>query len=244
MFALGFTMEELMFPENYQSNVLFNIEVDCFINKLDQVTSTYENHDQIVIDDDEDDDWFTIKQLNSKISSSDDNFNSLNDQTLLLLTVNSDSYHFGQIKSALEHDDSMASNSSIHIVQEKSVDSSSNDLSTRTSSTAATTMINQQQNKYLMFKSTSSLSFSTQSSTSVTSTSADEMSPQSSHGRRRRKRTIFSAADIEYLKDAFIQNPKPSQQDIAVLSEQLGHDSYVIRVWFYNKRQASKKRII
>lgn len=31
------------------------------------------------------------------------------------------------------------------------------------------------------------------------------------------------------------------EQDIALLSEQLGHDSYVIRVWFYNKRQASKK---
>ncbi len=33
------------------------------------------------------------------------------------------------------------------------------------------------------------------------------------------------------------------EQDIAILSEQLGHDSYVIRVWFYNKRQATKKRI-
>jgi len=31
------------------------------------------------------------------------------------------------------------------------------------------------------------------------------------------------------------------EQDIALLSEQLGYDSYVIRVWFYNKRQASKK---
>ena len=83
--------------------------------------------------------------------------------------------------------------------------------------------------------------------------------------RRRRKRTIFTATDIEHLKDAFTQNPKPSrkyhsvlplpfwwlyscpfillEQDIAVLSEQLGHDSYVIRVWFYNKRQASKKRM-
>ena len=74
---------------------------------------------------------------------------------------------------------------------------------------------------------------------------------------RRRKRTIFSIADIEHLKEAFIQNPKPSrkisfsnfvskvpfvlEQDISILSEQLGHDSYVIRVWFYNKRQATKK---
>jgi hypothetical protein len=30
--------------------------------------------------------------------------------------------------------------------------------------------------------------------------------------RRRRKRTIFSAADIEHLKEAFIQNPKPNRK--------------------------------
>ena len=92
-------------------------------------------------------------------------------------------------------------------------------------------------------------------------------SPSMIH-RRRRKRTIFTAADIDHLKQAFAQNPKPSrrrfmflplltvierelslnfslfflEQDIAILSDHLGHDSYVIRVWFYNKRQASKKR--
>jgi len=96
-------------------------------------------------------------------------------------------------------------------------------------------------------KSTSSLSFSTQSSTSMTSSSADEMSLNSNdlneisiihhstdsvqklpyhhkrnsnasdnllnmNSRRRRKRTIFSAADIEHLKEAFIQNPKPNRK--------------------------------
>lgn len=30
--------------------------------------------------------------------------------------------------------------------------------------------------------------------------------------RRRRKRTIFSAADIEHLREAFIQNPKPNRK--------------------------------
>lgn len=30
--------------------------------------------------------------------------------------------------------------------------------------------------------------------------------------RRRRKRTIFTAADIEHLKEAFAQNPKPSRK--------------------------------
>lgn len=33
--------------------------------------------------------------------------------------------------------------------------------------------------------------------------------------RRRRKRTIFSAADIEHLKVAFIQNPKPTRKSFA-----------------------------
>ena len=141
----------------------------------------------------------------------------------------------------------------------------------------------EQMTKHLMSKSTSSLSFGTQSSTSMTNSSADdsndlnEISIIHHHSteslpnhhndkifkisnRRRRKRTIFTAADIEHLKEAFIQNPKPTrkyfhkylhaikilrllEQDIAILSEQLGHDSYVIRVWFYNKRQATKKRI-
>lgn len=99
-----------------------------------------------------------------------------------------------------------------------------------------------------MSKSTSSLSFCTQSSTSTTSSSADDMSLNSndlneisiihhstdsvqkfshhhknntsisdnalniSSSRRRRKRTIFSAVDIEHLKEAFIQNPKPNRK--------------------------------
>ena len=153
--------------------------------------------------------------------------------------------------------------------------------------------IAEQTSRHLTSKSTSSLSFRTQSSTSMTNSSIDEISVHSndlnetsfthhstdslqkfSHhhryddhslkisNRRRRKRTIFTSADIEYLKEAFLQNPKPSrndlfdhiyplsnkfirflEQDIAILSDQLGHDSYVIRVWFYNKRQATKKRM-
>ncbi len=113
-----------------------------------------------------------------------------------------------------------------------------------------TNMITQQQqqsNRHRMSKSTSSLSFSTQSSQSLMSSSAGEMSPNSidlneiaiidhsmesirklSHhhknnsiiiddpsnfsSRRRRKRTIFSAADIEHLKEAFIENPKPNRK--------------------------------
>jgi hypothetical protein len=99
-----------------------------------------------------------------------------------------------------------------------------------------------------MSKSISSLSFCTQSSASMTNSSADEISSNSNDlneisithhstesirkschhhhkhnnstsdsslnvsNRRRRKRTIFSAADIEHLKEAFIQNPKPSRK--------------------------------
>lgn len=33
----------------------------------------------------------------------------------------------------------------------------------------------------------------------------------SNSSRRRRKRTIFTANDIEHLKEAFIQNPKPNR---------------------------------
>lgn len=109
-------------------------------------------------------------------------------------------------------------------------------------------MTQQQSTKHMMSKSMSSLSFSTQSSQSLTSSSAGDMSPNSndlneigiihystesiqklSHyhknknnigdddssnfsGRRRRKRTIFSTADIEHLKEAFIENPKPSRK--------------------------------
>ncbi len=79
-----------------------------------------------------------------------------------------------------------------------------------------------------MSKSTSSLSFGTQSSTSMTNSSADDSNDLNesfqnlSHhrndkmfkisNRRRRKRTIFTATDIEYLKEAFIQNPKPTRK--------------------------------
>jgi hypothetical protein len=36
--------------------------------------------------------------------------------------------------------------------------------------------------------------------------------PSNFSSRRRRKRTIFSAADIEHLKEAFIENPKPNRK--------------------------------
>ncbi|CAF4504850.1 unnamed protein product [Rotaria socialis] len=334
MFKLGFSMEELMFPENYQSNLLIHIESNCLREKLRKISSTFDYHESMIIDnknDDDDDDWFTIKQLNPEISL---NSNSLiNDQTLSVFDVFSDNCHFDQVKSMFEFDGSMATlllpNLSVtksKILQNKlcevSVNYKANQLihdknnallssdtipiisssspCSQRQSTTTTTITQQQSNKYTMSKSTSALSFCTQSSTSMTSSSADEISSNSNDvselttihhptesmrqlsdhykynrstsddslnlsSRRRRKRTIFSAADIEHLKDAFIQNPKPSrnyfntfffsdyynnikqllfvsEQDIAVLSDQLGHDSYVIRVWFYNKRQATKKR--
>ncbi|CAF0857465.1 unnamed protein product [Adineta steineri] len=278
MLNLGFTIEELMFPENYQSNILFNKESDCLIDKFDEISSTYENQEKILIDED---DWFTIKQLNPNLSSSDNNINLLNDQTLSLTDVHSNNCNFGQVELDSTITALFLPNLSIKVSRDKN---NSSTLSTTSPPScdqlllnSTNTMTQYQSKKQMMSKSTSSLSFSTQSSTSMASSSTDDMSPNSndlneiaiihhstesipklsyhhktshsinddssnfSSGRRRRKRTIFSAADIEYLKEAFIQNPKPSQQDIAILSEQLGHDSYVIRVWFYNKRQATKK---
>ncbi|CAF2075247.1 unnamed protein product [Rotaria magnacalcarata] len=291
MLKLGFSMEELMFPENYQSNLLIHFESNCLREKLRQISSTYDYQESMIVDnknDDDDDDWFTIKQLNPEISL---NSNSLiNDQTLSVIDIFSDNCHLGQVKSMFEFDRSIGTlllpNLANQLIHDKNNALLSSDTIPIVSSfspcdqrqSATTTTITQQQsNKYTMSKSTSSLSFCTQSSTSMISSSADEISSNSNDvnelttihhatesmrqlsdhykhnrttsddslnlsSRRRRKRTIFSAADIEHLKDSFIQNPKPSQQDIAVLSDQLGHDSYVIRVWFYNKRQATKKR--
>ncbi|CAF3938487.1 unnamed protein product [Rotaria sp. Silwood2] len=263
-------------------------------NKLGKMSPIYDYQEQITLDDD---DWFTIKQLNPETLSdnNNNNMNLVNDQTLSVFDILSDNCYIGEVKSMTELDGTITAlflpNLSIQVARDKNntsltpetvpIISSTSPCDQRLLTTTTTTTITQQRQqqpkKHMMSKSTSSLSFSTHSSTSMTSSSADEMSSNSndlneivtihhatesmqqlSHhlknnrsisddslntsNRRRRKRTIFSAADIEHLKEAFIQNPKPSQQDIAILSEQLGHDSYVIRVWFYNKRQATKKR--
>jgi hypothetical protein len=100
--------------------------------------------------------------------------------------------------------------------------------------TNSTILQQEQITKHRMSKSTSSLSFGTQSSTSMTNSSAEDSNDLNeisiihhstesfkklSHhhndkifNRRRRKRTIFTAADIEHLKEAFIQNPKPTRK--------------------------------
>ncbi|CAF0977960.1 unnamed protein product [Rotaria sordida] len=303
MLKLGFTMEELMFPENYQSNFLFNIESNCLLDRLIKMSPVYDYQEPITIDDDDDDDdWFTIKQLNPETLSNNNTMSLINDQTLPVFDIFSDNSYLSQVKSMVELDSTitalllpnLSDHRSIQVAHDKNNTSltsdavpiisspSPGDQRLLTTTTATTTTITQQKpqqrsNKHMMSKSTSSLSFCTHSSTSITNSSADEMNSNSNDlnditsihhstesvqqlsyyhknnkstsddslnigNRRRRKRTIFSAADIEHLKEAFIQNPKPSQQDIAILSEQLGHDSYVIRVWFYNKRQATKKR--
>lgn len=106
-----------------------------------------------------------------------------------------------------------------------------------------------------MPKSSSSLSFCTQSSASMTNSSTDDLSLNSNDlneisvihhstdsvqklfhhhhkrnsstsdnlinisSRSRRKRTIFTPADIEHLKEAFIQNPKPSRKYLSIFSK-------------------------
>lgn len=131
-------------------------------------------------------------------------------------------------------------------------------LRNRLLKTTSTTTLPEQTNKHLTSKSTSSLSFRTQSSTSMTNSSIDEISVHSndftetsfthhstdslqkfSHHhkdqslkighRRRRKRTIFTSADIEYLKEAFLQNPKPSRN---YLSLETPHLSIEIILFF------------
>lgn len=55
--------------------------------------------------------------------------------------------------------------------------------------------------------------------------------------RKRKRRTSFTPAALDYLIDYFDKTPHPSGQAMSQLSEQLNYDREVIRVWFCNRRQ-------
>ncbi|CAF0936092.1 unnamed protein product [Didymodactylos carnosus] len=59
--------------------------------------------------------------------------------------------------------------------------------------------------------------------------------------RNSRKRTKFTATDLDLLNIAFGNNPMPTRADITILSEKLNYPRYVIQVWYYNKRQSLKR---
>ena len=60
-------------------------------------------------------------------------------------------------------------------------------------------------------------------------------------GRRRKKRTSIETNIRVSLERAFMHNPKPTSEEIMILSETLGMEKEVVRVWFCNRRQKEKR---
>ncbi|XP_065333146.1 POU domain, class 2, transcription factor 2-like isoform X2 [Cloeon dipterum] len=60
-------------------------------------------------------------------------------------------------------------------------------------------------------------------------------------GRRRKKRTSIETSVRVALEKAFMQNPKPTSEEIAMLAESLCMEKEVVRVWFCNRRQKEKR---
>ncbi|XP_026314712.1 protein nubbin-like [Hyposmocoma kahamanoa] len=58
-------------------------------------------------------------------------------------------------------------------------------------------------------------------------------------GRRRKKRTSIESGVRVALEKAFMQNPKPTSEEIAALADALCMEKEVVRVWFCNRRQKS-----
>jgi class 2 POU domain transcription factor len=54
-------------------------------------------------------------------------------------------------------------------------------------------------------------------------------------GRRRKKRTSIETTVRVALEKAFIQNPKPTSEEISMLAEKMTMEKEVVRVWFCNR---------
>lgn len=54
-------------------------------------------------------------------------------------------------------------------------------------------------------------------------------------GRRRKKRTSIETSVRVALEKAFLQNPKPTSEEISLLADSLGMEKEVVRVWFCNR---------
>lgn len=59
--------------------------------------------------------------------------------------------------------------------------------------------------------------------------------------RRRKKRTSIENNTKCTLERNFLNNQKPSSEEIALIAENLGMDREVVRVWFCNRRQKQKR---
>ncbi|CAH1114282.1 unnamed protein product [Psylliodes chrysocephalus] len=60
-------------------------------------------------------------------------------------------------------------------------------------------------------------------------------------GRRRKKRTSIETSVRVALEKAFMQNPKPTSEEITMLADGLCMEKEVVRVWFCNRRQKEKR---
>ncbi|XP_066146871.1 POU domain protein 2-like isoform X2 [Euwallacea fornicatus] len=60
-------------------------------------------------------------------------------------------------------------------------------------------------------------------------------------GRRRKKRTSIETSVRVALEKAFLQNPKPTSEEISMLADGLCMEKEVVRVWFCNRRQKEKR---
>ncbi|XP_075460249.1 POU domain, class 2, transcription factor 3 isoform X2 [Ascaphus truei] len=60
-------------------------------------------------------------------------------------------------------------------------------------------------------------------------------------GRKRKKRTSIETNIRLTLEKRFQDNPKPSSEEITMISEQLTMEKEVVRVWFCNRRQKEKR---
>ena len=54
-------------------------------------------------------------------------------------------------------------------------------------------------------------------------------------GRRRKKRTSIETSVRVALERAFLQNPKPTSEEITMLADSLSMEKEVVRVWFCNR---------
>nr|1E3O_C Chain C, OCTAMER-BINDING TRANSCRIPTION FACTOR 1 [Homo sapiens] len=59
--------------------------------------------------------------------------------------------------------------------------------------------------------------------------------------RRRKKRTSIETNIRVALEKSFMENQKPTSEDITLIAEQLNMEKEVIRVWFSNRRQKEKR---
>ncbi|XP_023605076.1 LOW QUALITY PROTEIN: POU domain, class 2, transcription factor 1-like [Myotis lucifugus] len=59
--------------------------------------------------------------------------------------------------------------------------------------------------------------------------------------RRRRKRTSIETNIRVALEKSFLENQKPTSEEITMIAEQLNMEREVIRVWFCNRRQKEKR---